>query len=321
MIFLIHYINFFMNTYVMVYFFIFESFNINIKKCTSIDFSLVYGLTNIHPLFFYASLISILLVIFSKSNTKIYIKVINIFYLSLYSMYLGGFWGLGNSSWGFFWLNDSIELVLVFTIVLITSYIHMQLTVKNYILFLFIFIFITLYLIFFRFSLLTTRHNFFNIKSINNILILNLIFFFFQKIKFNLSYINILLYNNLKILFLNLLYFFKKYFYLYSKSHIFYHVSIFSFIMLFLKYRENNISIFYKVKSYWVNNFFYFFENYNTFYNFIFSKNLYLYKFFLSNLYLYKFKKIIFYFFIFLSYWNYIYLMFFLTSTLKIVPK
>jgi len=318
----VYYINFLTYNYITVYFIVFFNYIFVLKKWSHIDLNLVYGLVNIHPLFFYLSLFILTINIFCKTNKLFYTKLLTILFISLCAMFFGGFWSTGNSSWGFFWLNDPIELVLLFIILLSLAYIHCSFLFKNYYIFLFLFLIIILYLMIFRVGFIKTRHNFFNVKVINNIFLINIIFFYFSKIKLNILYLFMLFYTNLIIFTLFFIYTIKKYFHLYCKKIIVQHILITSLFVVFLKSKENNISMFFfKTNTFNTHNIFFFFNNYNNFYNFFFFKNYYLTKFFLINLNVFSFKKLSFLFFVFVSYWNYILLMFFLISTLKIVPK
>lgn len=315
---LLYYFNYFSFNYFSLGCWLIYKLKLNVYTCEFININLIYGLANTHPLFFYMTILFLFINFFLLSNLIIYFKVINILYISLITMFLGGLWSTGNSSWGFFWLNDPIELVLLFIIILILIFIHAQKKKNNYYNLIFIFLTIILYLFFFRLGFILTRHNFFNLKTISNTFIF-FIFLFFT-LHYYMPWFLLFLYNNLVFLTLYVIFFYKKYLYTYTKKNITYHILIFSLIILFLKYKENNISIFLD-KNNFNNNYFFFFEKYNYFFNYFYIKGNFNYKFFLSSLSVYSIKLLTFNFFSFLSYWNYIFLMLFLISTLKIVPN
>lgn len=175
-------------------FFIFFFFNIIAVKhsLTWIVPPLIIGYNSIHPVIFYVSCISLTFIkpFFEKS---IVLKKKNLFLLSSFSLILGGYWGLGNSSWGYFWVNDFIELILFCFCLLYLILIHNTFNLASLLNMLYIGLYFFFLLFLLRYGFIFTRHNFFDLKSIKNSFIaLNFFFFltkqFFISIIFFLSF-------------------------------------------------------------------------------------------------------------------------------------
>lgn len=126
--------------------------------------TLIVGTVVIHPLAFYV----FTAIFFVKFFTRNVYQTINLIRLSLkilavflmLTLILGGFWGLQSISWGYFWVNDAIEWLLLIKIIYLLYVGHIfkakplvcnQSLVPAIILGLLVFV---------RLNLIQTRHNF-----------------------------------------------------------------------------------------------------------------------------------------------------------------
>lgn len=190
------------NNFFLFIFFLYHTVNLYVVKVQTIPITLLMGLNNIHPPLFYISFI-----LFLSFICRIYtfsFKTLNILYLAAISLILGGFWGLGNSVWGFFWVNDSIEIILLCYVILLLVLIHNYSAKINTYVFIYAYLIASVYLL--RINFTFTRHSFFDLRKIENIfihtciflvsnylfLIINL-FFSFNFIGLKFFYINIFL--------------------------------------------------------------------------------------------------------------------------------
>lgn len=92
---------------------------------------LLVGTITIHPLLFYFSLILVLLVIARKqacyiSNT-LPLTMSTLSYILTVTLVLGGYWGFQSTVWGYFWVNDTIEWLLLCVLLYTLSQLHVLL--------------------------------------------------------------------------------------------------------------------------------------------------------------------------------------------------
>lgn len=275
----------------------------------NIPFSLLIGYNNIHPLLFYNVLISFFLCLY----TEVYFikKKKFILNFSIITLLLGGLWGMGNSVWGFFWVNDQIEFVLLLYILLQLIQIHFFFSKKVKTLLVIFFISILNYLLILRWGFVFTRHNFINLKFFINFFKFNFFFFF----KFNFFFFALIIcVNKLKFIIINYLIIKNSKFF--SFFFFIFHLTIFILFITWLKYKIMNNTIF-QIK-YTPN--FIFFINLNCYLNFFFfflKKKLLQLKIKLSLLYTVKF-----YFFvknIFVNYLSSLFFFFLLKSNLRFI--
>lgn len=133
-----------------------------------IPWELIVGFNSWHPPLFYASL---LLTILSAVSCEKFVHVRSTLIIStlIITLLLGGYWGLGNSVWGYFWVNDSIELLLLVYIIILLTRVHTIPSKVSFLMFIFLLFGGFVFLIFMRYGLLFTRHSFFELKKINNL--------------------------------------------------------------------------------------------------------------------------------------------------------
>ena len=140
-----------------------------LSKYSQLDYvaQLLIGYNNIHPLLFYSAVIVLYAVItcceaFNKISTT------TIFSIGVCSLLLGGYWGLNNTAWGYFWVNDFIELILLAVCILSLFRLHC----RNRVVFkiigcLYLFYLVSL-IVGSRYGLVFTRHSFFDVTKLTN---------------------------------------------------------------------------------------------------------------------------------------------------------
>lgn len=138
--------------------------------------ALLIGTLVIHPILFYFSLIMLCLrVIYSRqfyflgSRPVCYSNLVLILSITLL---LGGFWGFQSTIWGYFWVNDTVEWLLLLAIFYSLWYLHKTgcfLKVWNVVWFFFFFVNLILIV---RLNLIPTRHNFIQASSVCLIVLL-----------------------------------------------------------------------------------------------------------------------------------------------------
>lgn len=162
-----------------LFFFVFLSSNFILVQHTFIITSqLLIGFNSWHPPLFYVSLCCCLLFFFRAEYT-LYLSRIRLLFITSITLLLGGYWGLGNSVWGYFWVNDPIELILLLFVSIMVLTIHT--TNNNNLIVHLVLILLCgcILLIFLRFGIFFTRHSFFNTKGLTNtifLLFLSLLF-------------------------------------------------------------------------------------------------------------------------------------------------
>lgn len=217
------------------------SFFLTIKKyqLLKIPNQLLIGYNNIHPILLYISFLFFFYFFFKY----IFYKIFYIFNISVISLFLGSLWGSGNSIWGFFWVNDKIELYLFFYCLLLLKIIHVKnsLQQKYLVICLLLIIIFNIYLL--RIGFNFTRHNFFDIKKTINFsvfsifLLVNLFFFyylFFIIIFYYIFYYLILLY------FISII---QKKIFDYRLISIYTHYFLLLLFIFWLKTKEHNYLI------------------------------------------------------------------------------
>lgn len=153
---------------------------------------LLVGYYNIHPFFLYAGLLRLTVSISSQSFFQTQLN--NLFQCSATALVLGAHWGWGNSSWGFFWVGDVIEWLLLLLIIIILAVIHSFKSSIYVARLLVVLAFLYEILVNLRLGLIFSRHSFFSGTKVANILIWacilasrSLASYFFLKILFSIS--------------------------------------------------------------------------------------------------------------------------------------
>lgn len=218
--------------------------------------NLIAGTIVIHPLGFYV-FITIFFFKFFNYNNYVYLTYLRsrgvlLIYCLVVTLSLGGFWSTQSNSWGYFWVDDLIEWLLLSAIIYTIVFIHFYLPVKLIINFFINNFLLINFLMFIRLGFLSTRHNFLSINFFFYInlylylcilyLIFNLILVkFIYKFKVSISYL---------LFFLNS--FFSKYIYI-------------SFVVIsFFKKLSSNFKlmlfhlVLYSLSIFWIFSFFFF---------------------------------------------------------------
>lgn len=139
--------------------------------------TLAVGTVVLHPLGFYIfTIIFLLKFYFLKNHFFLLKQYLNMSYLVLFltvTLALGSLWASQSNSWGYFWVNDAVEWLLLIIICYILGFLHFWVHPNRYNFFLAILIIINV-LVLVRLNFVSTRHNFIS----NNSTIYILLFFY-----------------------------------------------------------------------------------------------------------------------------------------------
>ena len=143
--------------------------------------SLIVGTVILHPLGFYIFTILFSLKFYFITIHHFLLKTsVNlsalIFFLSV-TLFLGSLWASQSNSWGYFWVNDAVEWLLLLTIIYTLVFLHLWVKPLSYNFFLPIFIIVN-FLILVRLNFVPTRHSFIATSSTLYFLLFFYIFFF-----------------------------------------------------------------------------------------------------------------------------------------------
>lgn len=208
----------------------------------SIPTSLIVGLYNIHPPLLYVGIISFIYY-FNKKFNLIQFNLLIIWIIIFFAFVLGGVWGLGNGVWGYFWVNDLIE-VLLLGLSLLACY-SFHIFKKEFILvtIMSILLCLCLYLLIIRIGVINTRHAFFDAKNLTSIIWSYSLYYFSILAVLPIVLINLLPLAGMLVFYLIVWQILKI-----CKIHkssvkiISFHLLIFSFLIFWLKYAEFNIT-------------------------------------------------------------------------------
>lgn len=150
------------------YAFFFFSIVPDLATFSRVPAQLLVGYNSWHPMLFYVSILSCLFLVLSVFSF-VKFKAKSVFALLSLTLILGGYWGLGNSVWGYFWVNDIIELVLLAYIVIAGIFIHTILPRNTSLIIFIASCCIGIFLILLRYGVVFTRHSFFDNKNIKNV--------------------------------------------------------------------------------------------------------------------------------------------------------
>lgn len=238
---------------------------------SSIPPQLSIGYNSIHPVLFYISFIIISSIYF---NNIFFFKIKTFWVIGAIALLLGGLWGLGNSVWGFFWVNDRIELILLFHTMhlLILLHIYWQQYIYKYIYQ--VTWCLIIFILFARWNFLFTRHSFFNLTNLTNIAIVYIYIYYPFNIKAIIKllaacYTSFLFWLNF---FAYCIFYQIKRLSYYTTFLILLHTIIFVLFLSWLKYREHNL-IFLVTYQYTYIHYIYLSNNFNFVTNTFFSYN------------------------------------------------
>lgn len=126
--------------------------------------ALIVGTITIHPLLFYVSLALTLILTMRRQSayTANIVPVTTTFliYVLVVTLVLGGYWGFQSTVWGYFWVNDTIEWLLLLVLVYCLFKVHTPLSffqsANNFL----ILVFLLNLIVIVRLNFLPTRHSF-----------------------------------------------------------------------------------------------------------------------------------------------------------------
>lgn len=129
---------------------------------------LLIGYYNTHPYFFYLSL-AVFFCKYLGPSSHNYVKVQHWFW-PLLALFLGALWGWGNSVWGFFWVNDTIEMTLLIFVVFVFTTYHSKTSLKSTSSYPQCLLILVIWLWLLRKGFIFSRHSFFSVGQPKNIL-------------------------------------------------------------------------------------------------------------------------------------------------------
>lgn len=133
----------------------------------SLLISLMVGTVTIHPLGFYLFTLIFFFKFYFLNNyffvNKLKISFNNLSLALSLTLLLGGLWSSQSNSWGYFWVNDAVEWLLLLIIIYTIYYYHFWRNTYVINFFFVNFIFFNI-LILIRLNFLPTRHNFISSK-------------------------------------------------------------------------------------------------------------------------------------------------------------
>lgn len=277
---------------------------INYNATLSLLNSLWVGTILLHPFLFYFSFLCIFFFnmggfLYRNKFLKMYTTLV--IGCALLSLFLGCLWGSQSLSWGYFWVNDKIEWVLLFICFYFVLLKHIYYNPNKCYFFMFIFFFFSLILVYIRLNLVSTRHSFF-LNKLVYYKYLFLFLFLYGLIFFYKSYSSSLL-----TLFFSLVFYFYLIFFIKMTLFIYVYYFLIDYKFFFFK-KSNNllhliISIFFII---WVSVIYLFLINYSfkhflnlnftIFYKQIILANNFFYEqsiFFLDKIFFYNFNIIL----------------------------
>lgn len=280
--------------------------------------ALLVGYNAIHPPLFYTAIL-LTFAVYNHCDFYFLGKKKYALLFTLSALFLGGLWGAGNSAWGFFWVNDAIELVLFSTSCYLIACCHRGSYINFYKERFIVLLLFTVWILFLRWGFIFTRHSFISsIKIINLYRIFYLFsfsahliwlpYFFFCLFSYYML-IYILIYQ--VFIFFNS----KSTFYFLEKTHIILCVLILSW----MKFSPYNLSVVINSKQV-VYNFFYFgsyeISNYISNINLIINSKKFIIT--MPSYLIYNYKKAISQFKLFIAWPKFVFVILLLISIRKI---
>lgn len=155
------------------FFISFKLMHIYTIKKTLVD-ALFVGTLTIHPLLFYISLIILCFkVLVPKSFYLLgwqFLHFSKLVALLSLTLLLGGFWGFQSTIWGYFWVNDTVEWLLLLAIIYSLWRIHKSVPSLKSWNFLWALFFLLNLILMVRLNLISTRHNFIQNSSLSTVI-------------------------------------------------------------------------------------------------------------------------------------------------------
>lgn len=225
--------------YLGIFTFIKFTFFVDSVIINNIPSQLMIGYNNIHPFLFYLSFICGFFIL-TRIRCFYIVSIFYVFVLATFALLLGGLWGLGNSIWGFFWVNDQIEIILLLYSCLLLVILHIFIKPESLLRIAMFFAILTCVIFLLRWGFAFTRHNFFNVKMLVNIFVGFFSSFYHVFSIFILWVISFLFEAVLLIFILYLIIFIVTPTIRYRLFLYLFHIFVFILGITWIKYRTNN---------------------------------------------------------------------------------
>jgi hypothetical protein len=166
--------------------------------------TLYIGTITVHPLMFYTSLVIFIIILLGTKHfytcNAVPLRYNSLLFFLIITLLLGGFWGFQSTIWGYFWVNDTVEWVLLLIIFYLLYTMHTTWNWSNNLFNCIIFFILLNLVIIIRLNLLPTRHSF-----IQNPNIFLLMFYTYLVLIFAVNQVNSVMSVSFTQLFSNLL--------------------------------------------------------------------------------------------------------------------
>jgi hypothetical protein len=224
--------------------------------CKVLVVNLIAGTIIIHPIGFYTFIVFFFFKFFNYNSyiylTYLRVRGITLVYALAITLSLGGVWSTQSNTWGYLWVDDLIEWLLLSAIIYTIIHIHFHLSTTIIVNFFVNNLLLINFLIFIRLGFLSTRHNF---LSINLFFYINIYLYLF---------ILYLTFNVISIRFLFKLRLSVTYFFFFFNSFFSKYIHIMFIVISFFKKLASNLKlatfhmILYSLSLFWIFSFFFF---------------------------------------------------------------
>ncbi len=130
--------------------------------------NLIVGTVTIHPLAFYMYVTLFIVKVMHKrfqfSTIRLHITTNLLTFFLIFTLFLGSIWAMQSNSWGYFWVNDAVEWLLLLFILYLVYKLHVWCIFTGQINFFLYSLALLNTLILIRLNFLPTRHNFITTK-------------------------------------------------------------------------------------------------------------------------------------------------------------
>lgn len=267
---------------------------VSFKLSRSLLDALLVGTITYHPLTLYTAIILFLIkLLFYNSKLVLFLtchfRLKTNFLIAVTSLFLGSLWSTQSFAWGYFWVNDPVEYLLLLLVFLILHKSHLNKLVFDELYSTIVLVHLVNYLLVIRLNLVTTRHNFITTKQLSFLLLLfwyNGYTVFTNNPLFKKKFVNSQPFMLIGILFLNTkLVILFKYFFFYVLNYYFHLVKRNNIKSLLLHICILNFLVL------WVINFNAFFVKFTTSFFNLTLKNFYFEEAISVNLFFFKVTK------------------------------
>ena len=183
----------FWTTSILIYFLFFNLFFCYSSIIIEWPNTLLIGLNTIHPIVYYSGFYLFINFFLNKYCFYNYFKLTNILVCITSALILGVFWGLVNNLWGYLWVNDLIEILLLVLFFFCLYILHTYKLFYKFFFFSNILIFL-LIIYMLRLNFFSSRHSFFLNPQVISYTTITNIFFFFLLQKSLFKFLSLLLF-------------------------------------------------------------------------------------------------------------------------------